>query len=78
MFGEKKDRLPDEMWLTPRCQRTINAMNAGDMTEEQALSDLQAVGNTLEQAQAIIERHRGISRKVPKQKVKDTLRTMKR
>lgn len=60
-FGDKKPkrRIPDNLWLTPRCQRIVNDFNAEKLTFDAALIELQSVGNTEEQAKAIIELHRG-------------------
>lgn len=75
---KKVVRVPDELWLTKRCQQIVNAMNQGMITEEQAVADLQGVGNTPEQCAKIIELHRG--RPIVKVSIKkrDSLRPARR
>lgn len=78
-FGKAaKPRVSDDLWLTPRCQRVVNDFNSGKLTMDAAVMDLRAVGNTEEQAKAILERHRGRDPvKVKRPKKADPLRRVK-
>ena len=78
-LGKQKERVSDRLWLTPRCQTVVNRFNAGDLTEAQAVAELQAVGNTVDQAREVLELHRGRPAvKVKRAKKDDPLRRMKR
>jgi hypothetical protein len=78
-LGKQKPRVSDDMWLTSRCQTIVNDYNAGTLDHRQAVAALVMVGNTTEQAEAILERHRGLpAGKVKPPKKPNPLRKMKR
>lgn len=76
--GKPKARVSTDDWLTPRCQKVVNDFNADIITMDAAVMELRAVGNTEEQAKAILERHRGRQPvKVKRPKKADPLRRVK-
>lgn len=78
-LGKQKERVSDELWLTPHCQTVVNEHNAGTMDHRTAVAQLMMVGNSVEQAEAILELHRGKpAGKVKPPKKPDPLRRMKR